>query len=225
MSIYTGIALVDDPRQAGLRRRMVKTLEQEGIADVDVLQALFKIPRHYFVESGFSQLVYDLEPKPIGDGQTMSSPLTVAKQTSLLDVKVGEKVLEIGTGSGYQTAVLLQLGAKVVTVERIGPLQDRARAILNLMNFDATFVTGDGSEGVTFMAPYNKILVTCGAPSLPLPLLNQLALGGSIVIPIGSVKNQVMMRYTKTDMGVREEAFGDYSFVPLIGSHGWKVAS
>jgi protein-L-isoaspartate(D-aspartate) O-methyltransferase len=221
MSIYTGITLVDDPRQAGLRRRMVKTLESEGISQPEVLQALFKIPRHYFVESGFSHMVYDLEPKPIGDGQTMSSPLTVARQTELLEVKAGEKILEIGTGSGYQTTILLQLGAKVVTVERIGPLQDRARAIIHLMNYDATFVTGDGSVGVGFMAPYNKILVTCAAPSMPKPLMEQLAMGGMMVIPIGDSMKQIMMRFTKTEYGIKEESFGEYSFVPLIGTFGF----
>jgi len=223
MSIYKGINLVDDPRQAGLRRRMVKALELEGITKPEILQALFKIPRHFFVESGFSEMVYDLEPKPIGDGQTMSSPVTVATQTELLELKPGEKVLEIGTGSGYQTAILLQLGAKVVTVERVNHLQSRARAIIQLLNYDATFVSGDGSMGVAFEAPFDKIIVTCGAPSRPEALLEQLAMNGMLVVPVGDINKQTMKRYTKTLFGISEETFGEYSFVPMIGKNGWSA--
>lgn len=213
---------VDTPKHVGLRRRMVKDLEANGIVDKDVLHAMFKVPRHWFMDAGFESQAYENKAMPIGEDQTISQPYTVALQTQLLELKYGDKVLEIGTGSGYQAAILAMLGAKLYTVERIDWLHHHARKNLERLNLAASFSLGDGSNGLPFAAPFSKIIITCGIPEIPQSLIDQLDLGGVLVAPEGPSEQQVMKKLTKTIDGVLEESYGIFSFVPLIGKAGYK---
>ena len=189
--------MIDNFRHKGLRRKMVDYLQNNrGIHNNLVLDALLKVPRHVFLDSSFLEFAYDDKPFPIGSGQTISSVYTVAFQTQLLDVKSKDKVLEIGTGSGYQTAILAEIGAKIYSIERHRDLYKQAKNTLSSMNYRANLFYGDGYLGLSNEAPFDKILVTCGAAELPPSLLNQLRLGGDIVIPIG-FKEQIMTRISK----------------------------
>jgi protein-L-isoaspartate(D-aspartate) O-methyltransferase len=212
----------DNYKHKGMRRALVKIVEQKGVKDERVLDAINTIPRHLFIENAFLEHAYQDKAFPIGEGQTISQPYTVARQTELLEIKKGDKVLEIGTGSGYQTCVLLHLGAKVYTIEVIEKLYRRTSSFLPKLGYEANFFLGDGTLGLPAYAPYNKILVTAGAPYMPETLIKQLAIGGMLVIPVGDSTTQSMIRLTrKSEKEFTKEEFGNYSFVPLVGKMGW----
>jgi len=217
--------LKDTYRHRGLRKKLVDVLISKGISNPKVLDAIAAIPRHLFISSEFESYAYNDAAFPISSGQTISQPYTVAYQTAMLDIKPGEKVLEIGTGSGYQAAVLAHLGANLISVERIEKLHLSAKKILKELNYDATLIYDDGSLGVSKYAPYDKIIVTAGAPRIPMSYINQLKIGGKIIIPVGKTKSQQkMVLATKTAEGaISHEILGDFKFVPLIGEQGWEV--
>jgi protein-L-isoaspartate(D-aspartate) O-methyltransferase len=207
----------DLPKHKGLRKKLIDRLKEKGIHDEKVLAAIGKVPRHlFYFDSTFADKAYDDIAFQIGDGQTISHPYTVALQTQLLDVKRGEKILEIGTGSGYQTAVLLELGAKVFSVERQKNLYDKTRSLLPVMKYEAKLFYGDGYKGLPQYGPFDKIIVTCGAPETPPLLLEQLKLSGVLVIPLGA-KEQMMTTYVKTGKNeYHKEEFGEFRFVPML---------
>ena len=213
---------VDNYRERGARRQLVEHLRKRGIEDKKVLEAIGKVPRHYFFDETFWNQAYKDIAFPIGDGQTISQPYTVAYQTELLHVKPGDKVLEIGTGSGYQSCILMELGAEVYTIERQKNLYERAKKVLPYMGYRPHFFYGDGSKGIEQSAPYDKIIVTAGAPVVPDVMLKQLKLGGILVIPVGGEKEQKMT----TVLRVGEDTFEQYvldvfRFVPLVGDKAW----
>ncbi|QKJ31195.1 protein-L-isoaspartate(D-aspartate) O-methyltransferase [Mucilaginibacter mali] len=214
---------IDNYREKGARKRLVEVLRKKGIADERVLEAIGTVPRHYFFDETFWNQAYKDIAFPIGEGQTISQPYTVAYQTELLHICQGDKVLEIGTGSGYQTCVLLELGAKVYTIERQANLYDRTRWVLpNKMNYKANFFLGDGSIGIAAHAPYDKIIVTAGAPTVPGVLLKQLKIGGMMVIPVGDEKSQKMITVLRVGENDFEEMTLDtFRFVPLVGDKAW----
>jgi protein-L-isoaspartate(D-aspartate) O-methyltransferase len=197
---------------------LIETLRHQGVRDEKVLEAMSRVPRHLFLEKAFEEWAYQNVAFPIGNEQTISQPQTVAIQTSLLEVKKGDKILEVGTGSGYQACVLSLLGAKVYTIERQRALYERTDKLLRELGFGAirTFL-GDGYEGLRMFAPFDKILVTAGATSLPENLISQLAVGGYLVIPIGGDDVQTMWRYTKvSETEIKSESFGKFKFVPFL---------
>ncbi|MGI9525734.1 MAG: protein-L-isoaspartate(D-aspartate) O-methyltransferase [Weeksellaceae bacterium] len=204
-------------KHKGKRRQLVALLEKKGIDDQRVLDAINVVPRHLFINSIFEHHAYEDKAFPIAADQTISHPYTVAFQSSLLDLHPGEKVLEIGTGSGYQTAVLVAMGAEVYTIERQKNLVDFSRNILKKINLEPKYQTfGDGFKGLPSFAPFDKIIVTAGAPSLPTLLVQQLKVGGIAVIPIGE-ENQKMYTYLRIDERKYEQMeFGDYKFVPML---------
>ena len=198
--------------------QLLETLRLEGVRDEKVLEAMSKVPRHLFLEKAFEEWAYKNVAFPIGCEQTISQPLTVAIQSGLLEVKKGDKILEVGTGSGYQACILSLLGAKVYTIERQSALFEKTDKLLRELGFGAirTFL-GDGYAGLPMFAPFDKILVTAGATMLPETLLSQLAVGGYLVIPIGGDESQTMWRYTKlTEGDIKSEAFGKFKFVPFL---------
>ena len=213
--------LEDNYRQRGLRNKLVKVLQNKGIKDERVLAAIGKVPRHVFFENAFLEHAYQDKAFPIGEGQTISQPYTVAFQTEKLEVKLGDKVLEIGTGSGYQACVLLEMGAKVFTIEYNKKLYETAKAFLPKLGYKPFFFFGDGSKGIPAKAPYDKIIVTAGAPVVPDALIDQLAEGGILVIPVGDRNKQVMLKITKKNGKLIKEEFDYFSFVPLLGEQGW----
>lgn len=213
----------DSYRHKGMRRQLVKTVQAQGITDERVLAAIGKIPRHFFFENALVEHAYEDKAFPIGAGQTISQPYTVAFQSQLLQIKPGDKILEIGTGSGYQAIVLLELGADVFTIEYQKTLYEHTRSFLPKIGYKPHFFYGDGSQGLSRFAPYDKIIVTAGAPTVPNALIDQLKVGGCLVIPVGNQKTQQMMRITKTgDSKIKSEVFKDFKFVPLLGDDGWK---
>lgn len=204
------------------RNALVEELRDKGIKDESVLKAIGAIPRHQFVDSALWHRAYEDSALPIEMGQTISQPFTVASQTELMQVKRGDKVLEIGTGSGYQCAVLCEMGAKVYTVERHRELTERSRKILNDLGYRAMFKCGDGSMGWSAYAPYDAIVVTAGAPVIPETLRNQLTVGGRLIVPVGDEERQLMMRIKRTgEEEFEQEQFAHFKFVPLIGKQGW----
>ncbi len=209
--------MIDSYRHKGLRKQLAEEIAEKGINDLRVIEAIGKIPRHFFLDTAFAEHAYENKAFPIGSGQTISHPYTVAFQSQLLKVEKGHKVLEIGTGSGYQTTVLCELGAKVYSIERQKELFDRTKRILSRMNYStAKLYYGDGYKGIPAYAPYDSIIVTCGAPFVPEDLLIQLKLGGRLVIPIGEEK-QIMTLITKVlENEYTKETFGDFKFVPML---------
>lgn len=207
----------DSLKHKGLRNKLVRTIASKGIGNQDVLDAVGKVPRHLFMDSGFLDHAYQDKAFPISAGQTISQPYTVAFQTELLGLKPKDRVLEIGTGSGYQTAILLELKAVVYTVERQLELFKKTQLFLEKIGYrPKKMVFGDGYKGLPEEAPFDGILVTAGAPEVPKALLEQLAIGGRLVIPVG-VKDQVMMRITRiSDKEFKKESFGTFRFVPLL---------
>jgi len=207
----------DTYRHKGMRKKLVEVIRNKGIKDEAVLKAIDTIPRHLFMDSSFLEFAYDDKPFPIGAGQTISQPYTVAFQTELLKVKKGEKILEVGTGSGYQTSVLIELGAKVYTVERQKNLYLKAKQLLPVLGYNPVIITyGDGYKGLPVHAPFDKILVTAGAPFIPEGLKKQLRPGGSLVIPVGN-DIQEMIRIIRLDKDqFIEEPHGSFRFVPLL---------
>ena len=206
------------------REKMVKTqLIPRGIQDPRVLKAMEEVRRDLFVDEALVGEAYNDHPLPIGDNQTISQPYIVALMTEALSLKGDEKVLEIGTGSGYQTAILAKLADRVYTVERIRPLMVKARTLLADLNYhNILFKAFDGTLGWDEYAPYEAIIVTAGAPKIPLPLLDQLAEGGRLVIPIGNKYSQELLRITKKKGNYTQENLGGCRFVNLVGVHGWK---
>jgi protein-L-isoaspartate(D-aspartate) O-methyltransferase len=208
----------DSYRHKGLRKQLVEQLRQRGISDERVLEAINNIPRHYFLDSAFDKVAYEDKAFPIAEGQTISQPYTVAYQTELLELKQHEKVLEIGTGSGYQCMVLAEMGAKVFTIERQKKLFDEHRQfILRKQYPHIKYFYGDGYEGLPTFSPFDKIIVTAAAPYIPPKLTEQLKTGGKMVIPVGDGGVQRMLRLTKKEDGtLDEESFDTFSFVPMI---------
>src|SRR6201996_2617248 len=183
---------IDNYREQGARKKLVEELKKKGIEDNNVLAAIGKVPRHFFFDETFWNQAYRDIAFPIGEGQTISQPYTVAYQTELLHINKGDKVLEIGTGSGYQACILVELGADVYTIERQEKLYERTTQVLPYMGYKPNFFLGDGSKGIEAHAPYDKIIVTAGAPMVPEELLRQLAIGGILVIPVGDAETQKM---------------------------------
>ncbi|HTJ52425.1 MAG TPA: protein-L-isoaspartate(D-aspartate) O-methyltransferase [Cyclobacteriaceae bacterium] len=214
--------LEDNYKQRGLRNKLVKKLKEKGIKDEGVLAAIGKVPRHVFFDEALLGHAYQDKAFPIGEGQTISQPYTVAFQTEKLEVKPGDKVLEIGTGSGYQASVLLELGAKVYTIEYNRKLYEHTKEFLPKLGYKPYFFFGDGSKGIPAKAPFNKIIVTAGAPVIPTALTDQLAEGGILIIPVGDREKQAMIRIRKKDGKLVKEEYDDFAFVPLLGEQGWK---
>lgn len=209
----------DSYRHKGLRRQLVEEVRSKGIRDENVLAALDAVPRHFFLDSSFVEIAYQDKPFPIGSGQTISQPYTVAFQTELLKVEKGLKVLEIGTGSGYQACILEEMGARVFSIERHQSLYRKTKRLLADMHCKAKLFYGDGYKGLPAFAPFDRVLVTAAAPFIPEKLIEQLKPGGMLVIPVGPGDTQVMKRITKVDEeNTKEERFGYFRFVPMLGS-------
>lgn len=204
-------------KHQGLRNRLVDTLQKKGISDAFVLEAIKTIPRHLFIDSSFETHAYQDKAFPIAADQTISQPYTVAFQSQMLTVKPGDKILEIGTGSGYQTAVLIYLKAKVYTIERQHELFKKTSLFLPKIGFKPKqFIFGDGYKGLPKEAPFDKIIVTAGAPFVPNALLAQLKIGGKLLIPVGEEK-QIMTLFTRKSIKVFDkEELGDFAFVPML---------
>ena len=212
----------NDRKYLSRRKKLVKEVSEKGISDPRVLEAIESIPRHMFVDSALENRAYEDSALPIGCGQTISQPYTVAAQTEHLSVKKGDKVLEIGTGSGYQAAILCFLGADVYSVERHEPLYLKARDTLKELGYRPQLKLGDGTLGWSAYAPYNKIIVTAGAPVVPEDLVSQLSEGGILIVPVGDQKVQTMTKITRTgEDSFEEEQLKQFKFVPLIGEKGW----
>jgi protein-L-isoaspartate(D-aspartate) O-methyltransferase len=216
--------LYDTPEHQRLRRDLARKLAQKGNISEEILAAIEKVPRHFFIPGSVTpQEAYADKARPIGEGQTISQPYTVAFQTQLLEVQAGHKILEVGTGSGYQTAILTELGADVFTIEYNQALYRKTEKLLSRLGYAARIFYGDGSEGLPEHAPFDRILVTASAPKVPETLLRQLREGGKLVIPVGEPGMQRMVRATrKNAQQFDTETIGWFSFVPLLGKHGWK---
>jgi len=212
----------DDFKHRGLRRQLVEIVREKGIKDEAVLKAIDAIPRHLFIDDAFLDYAYKDTAFQIGAGQTISQPYTVAYQSELLQVKKGDKILEIGTGSGYQTAVLIQLGAKVFSIERQKSLFDKTKILLPKLGYNPKLYYGDGYKGLPNYAPFDKIIVTAGAPVIPEALKEQLKPGGILVIPLGSGGTQMMTILTKTSENTYETTeLKQFRFVPLLEDKQW----
>jgi protein-L-isoaspartate(D-aspartate) O-methyltransferase len=213
---------IDNYKEKGARKKLVELLRERGITAENVLKAIGKVPRHFFFDETFWNQAYKDIAFPIGDGQTISQPYTVAYQTELLHIQKGDKVLEIGTGSGYQTCILMELGAQVYTIERQANIYQHTIKVLPGMGYKANFYLGDGSKGIEEHAPYDKIIVTSGAPVLPEALIKQLKIGGILIIPIGDNQTQKMHSIVKRSATTFEEiTLENFRFVPLIGEQAW----
>ena len=213
--------LSDSIRLQGKRKKLIEELRLMGIESKKVLNAMLKVPRHYFLDSSFEDFAYQNKAFPIGEEQTISHPYTVAFQSEMLDIQKGDKVLEIGTGCGYQTAVLYHLGASVYSIERQHALHQKAKSILNEMRIKGQLHYGDGYLGLPSKAPFDKIIVTAGAPEIPKELFKQLSTGGLMMIPLGS-KEQIMTLVVKTNEKEFEKIEFDnfnerhFRFVPML---------
>lgn len=209
--------MTDSYRHKGLRKKLVESLREKGIKDENVLSAIGKVLRHEFMDSGFIGFAYKDQAFPIGNGQTISQPYTVAFQTELLNIKKHEKVLEIGTGSGYQAAVLMQLGVKVYTIERHRELFLNSRALLHELGYSPNCFYGDGYKGIPVYSPFDKILITAAAPKVPEELLKQLKIGGLLVIPVGDINGQKMLLIEKiAEDKFKKTEHGQFIFVPML---------
>jgi protein-L-isoaspartate(D-aspartate) O-methyltransferase len=207
----------DTARHQGMRKKLVEALKIKGIRNPEVLDAIGKVPRHLFMESTFIQFAYKDQAFPIGAGQTISQPYTVAFQTQLLQVEKGDKILEVGTGSGYQAAVLLEMGARVFTIERQKELYNRVHKFLPEIGYNPACFFGDGYKGLPGFAPFDKIIVTAGAPEIPEGLISQLVIGGIMVLPVGNDQRQEMKLVTRiSENDFKTENHGDFIFVPLL---------
>ena len=208
----------DTYRHKGLRKKLTDVIRTKGITDEKILEAISRIPRHFFLDSAFDEVAYEDRAFPIGEGQTISQPYTVAYQTFLLQVKPFEKILEIGTGSVYQACVLAELGAQVHTIERQKKLFATYKDFSFLKKYhNIKFFYGDGYEGLPTYAPFDKVLITAAAPEIPQKLIDQLKPGGMMVLPLGAGDVQQMKRVTKLERGaIKEEVFDNFSFVPMV---------
>lgn len=209
--------LKDSYKHKGKRKILISVLRDKGIKDEKILDAIYAIPRHYFLDLVFDEQAYTNMAFQIGSGQTISHPYTVAFQTQLLELSKGMKVLEIGTGSGFQTCILCKLGTKVLSIERHKELHKKAKAMINFFNFSAKCFFGDGYIGNKTFAPYDRILVTCGAPEIPKELVSQLKNGGILVVPVGDGPKQKMIQLKKDMEGIiTQKDFGTFKFVPML---------
>ena len=200
-----------------MRRQLVRELSDRGIKSKQVLDCFEAIPRHYFLDNAFAEQAYSNTAFQIGSGQTISHPYTVAYQTELLDIQKGEKILEIGSGSGFQTCVLCEMGAKVFSIERHKELHLKAKNIVRQLKYNARLSFGDGYKGLPTFAPFDKIIITCGAPDIPEELVNQMKVGGIMIIPIGEGVEQQMKKIVKISDGeITIEDFGVFKFVPML---------
>lgn len=208
----------DTAKHQGLRNQLVILLKEKGITDLNVLEAIKSIPRHLFLESSFENFAYQDKAFPIGAGQTISQPYTVAYQSQLLELEKDHKVLEIGTGSGYQTAVLFHMGAKVYSVERQNELFKKTSILLPKIGVRPKHLSfGDGYKGLPNYAPFDRIIVTAGAPFIPQPLMAQLKIGGRLVIPLGQEQQIMTLLIRKNETQFEKHEFGEFRFVPLLG--------
>lgn len=212
----------DSYRHKGMRRNLVEDLKKKGINDELVLNAINNVPRHVFLDSSFVDFAYQDKAFPIGSGQTISQPLTVAFQTSLLEIKKNMKVLEIGTGSGYQACVLAEMGAKVFSIERQRKLYMKTKSFLAEFPYHIKTFLGDGNKGLPTYGPFDRIIITAAAPEIPQELINQLKVGGLMVIPLcENDDSQTMLRLTKQEDGsMKRETYGDFRFVPMLEGVG-----
>lgn len=209
--------MLDDYKHQGMRRQLVTLLKEKGITNTEVLDAIGKIPRHTFMDSQFDHFAYKDMAFKIGAGQTISQPYTVAVQSSLLEISRGMKVLEIGTGSGYQAAVLMEMGVKLFSIERQRLLHDTSKKLLEKLGYKPKLFFGDGFAGQPAFAPFDRIIVTCGAPGIPEKLVEQLKPGGRMVIPVGEGETQIMKLVLKdADGNVTVEDHGMFKFVPML---------
>lgn len=222
------LAMQDTFKHKGLRKKLIGELRDKlaarGIVAEEVLAAIDRVPRHWFIpDNAFVNFAYDDKAFPIGAGQTISQPFTVAFQTWCLDIKKGDRVLEIGTGCGYQTAVLLEMGAKVFSIERQKALYDRTRKLLPGIGFrGARLMYGDGYIGQEAFAPFDKVIVTAGAPYVPEPLKEQLVVGGRLIIPVGAGEVQQMFLFEKiAENEYAQQELGDFRFVPMLSNKAW----
>lgn len=216
------VQFVDSYKHKGERKILIDHLRKKGISDEKVLEVMLKIPRHFYFHKDFWEHAYEDKAFQIGAGQTISHPHTVAYQTQLLEIKHGDKVLEIGTGSGYQTSILLGLGAQVFTIERQKELFEKTKRLLSDLNLKPRFFYGDGSKGLPAFAPFDKIICTAGSPSIPQTLLAQMRIGGKMVIPVGDEKAQKMNLVERiSEKEFHTEALDSFRFVPLIGEQAW----
>lgn len=208
----------DSYRTKGLRKKMVETVKACGISNQLVLDALMRVPRHVFLDKAFVETAYENRAFSIGEGQTISQPYTVAYQTTLLNIKPGDKILEVGTGSGYQAAVLAEMGAQVYTLERIRKLYDRTKPLLKSMGYkQIRCFHADGFDGLPGLAPFDKIIVTAAAPEIPEKLMKQLTIGGIMIIPYGEGGTQKMIKIVRTsEDAFQQEELDDFSFVPML---------
>jgi protein-L-isoaspartate(D-aspartate) O-methyltransferase len=209
----------DSYRHKGLRKKLVESIRKKGITDTNVLQAMDRVPRHLFMDSSFLEFAYEDKAFPIGSGQTISQPFTVAYQTQLLNVMPGDKILEIGTGSGYQSCVLLEMGAKVYTIERQKKLFEKTKLFLPTIGYNPKVFYGDGYKGLPLYAPFDKIIITAAAPEIPAELVIQLKDGGTLVIPVGPLDVQTMVTIQKVNANeiIRKE-HDKFRFVPMLGN-------
>lgn len=212
----------DSYRHKGMRRNMVEELRNKGIKDENVLNAINNVPRHVFLDSSFLEFAYQDKAFPIGSKQTISQPFTVAFQTSLLEIKKGMKVLEIGTGSGYQACVLAEMGAKVFTIERQRKLYTKTKSFLSKFPYNIKMFLGDGYQGLPTFGPFDRILITAAAMEIPQDLVDQMKVGGMMVIPLSENDEcQTMLRLTKQDdCSLKREEYGDFKFVPMLKNLG-----
>lgn len=212
----------DTYKHRGLRNKLVKKLADKGIRDERVLAAIGRVPRHFFFDQALLSHAYEDKAFPIGEGQTISQPYTVAFQTEKLEIKPKDKVLEIGTGSGYQACVLMEMGVILYSIEFNKVLFEKTKLLLPKLGYGKAFlVQGDGSKGLPAKAPFDKIIVTAGAPVVPTALTDQLIEGGILIIPVGGREYQRMLRIRKINGKLEEEKFADFAFVPLLGDGGW----
>ena len=209
--------MLDSYKHKGLRKHLVETIRSKGIRDVNVLNAIESVPRHYFFDSSFLNFAYDDKAFPISAGQTISQPYTVAFQTELLEIRKGDKVLEVGTGSGYQACILAEMGARVYSIERQRSLFDKAVKFIPTLGYTIKLFYGDGYKGLPAFAPFDKIIVTAGAPYIPDALVEQLKPGGILVIPVGAGDIQIMTTVTKfSEIEFVRREHGTFRFVPLL---------
>jgi protein-L-isoaspartate(D-aspartate) O-methyltransferase len=210
-------SLTDTFRHKGLRKKLIDLLRSKGITDDNVLNAMNIIPRHFFFDSSFLEFAYEDKAFPIGSGQTISQPYTVAFQSELLQVEKGMRILEVGTGSGYQASVLAEMGARVFTIERQKLLYDTLKTLNPPLNYRIRLFYGDGYAGLPAHAPFDRILITAAAPFIPEALVNQLKTGGILVAPVGKGDSQIMTRIIKiSETEVKTETHGTFRFVPML---------